>query len=200
MPDQTAEPRPSGSGPREDRSLTVTARNCILCALAAACLLWAQADDRRQIFREIDRSLQDLESISGLKAKKPIHYDLITKDKVNEFLKDRVKESSKPDEVRAEEITLKKLGFVPADFNLENRLSTCSPSRPRRSTITTKRSCSLTDWAPSTMPGIGSGPRTGACPRRSAFPSGALHQGRRQERRQRTGPHGRDGRAGRPGS
>src|SRR6266487_1387104 len=75
-------------------------------------------EDRRQIFREIDRSLQELTAITGLKAKKPIHYDLITRDKVNQFLKDRVKEAVKPEELRAEEITLKKLGFVPQDFNL----------------------------------------------------------------------------------
>src|SRR6059058_734363 len=72
-----------------------------------------QTDDRRQIFREIDRSLQELGAVSGLKAKKPIRYDLITRDKVNQFLKDRVKESVKPDDLRAEEMTLKKLGFVP---------------------------------------------------------------------------------------
>src|SRR5690348_8275956 len=78
------------------RSLAAAA----LLALVSLCLLWAQADDRRRIFQEIDRSLQDLASISGLKAKKPIHYDLITKDKVNEFLKERVKESAKADEVR----------------------------------------------------------------------------------------------------
>ena len=77
--------------------------NRALRALAAVCLLAAgAAQDRREIFLQIDRSLQDLASISGLKAKKVIHYDLITKDKVNEFLKDRVKESTKADEVRIE--------------------------------------------------------------------------------------------------
>ena len=97
--------------------------NRLLCTIAAICALAAaaaqQPEDRRQIFREIDRGIQELTAISGLKAKKPIRYDLITRDKVNEFLKERVKEAIKPEEVRAEEIKLKKLGFVPPDFNLE---------------------------------------------------------------------------------
>src|SRR3977135_525137 len=90
----------------------------IVCALAAGGAQ-DQTPARRQIFREIDRSLQELGAVSGLKAKKPIRYDLITRDKVNQFLKDRVKEAVKPEELRAEEITLKKLGFVPLDFDLE---------------------------------------------------------------------------------
>lgn len=61
----------------------------------------------------------DLATISGLKLHHPVPCDLITKDKVNEFLKKRVKESTTPEEIRAEELTLKKFGFVPQDFNLE---------------------------------------------------------------------------------
>ena len=61
----------------------------------------------------------ELATISGLKLHHPVPCDLITKDKVNEFLKKRVKEATTPDEIRAEELTLKKFGFVPADFNLE---------------------------------------------------------------------------------
>lgn len=42
----------------------------------------------------------------------------ITKAEVNKFLKDRVQEAAKPEDVRAEELTLKKFNFVPQDFNL----------------------------------------------------------------------------------
>lgn len=61
----------------------------------------------------------ELADISGLKLHHPVPCDFITRDKVNEFLKQRVKESSSPEEIRAEELTLKKFGFVPQDFNLE---------------------------------------------------------------------------------
>lgn len=44
--------------------------------------------------------------------------DFITKEKVNEFLKKRVKDTTTPEEIRAEELTLKKFGLVPPDFNL----------------------------------------------------------------------------------
>src|SRR5947208_9284824 len=126
--------------------------NPALLALAAVCLLAAgAAQDRREIFRQIDRSLQDLAAISGMKAKKPIRYDLITKDKVNEFLKDRVKESIKPEEVRAEEITLKKIGFVPPDFNLEKSTVDLMTEQAAAFYDYHRKKLFLTDWAPSAM-------------------------------------------------
>src|SRR6266571_4460389 len=129
--------------------------NRFLCTIAAICALAAaaaqQPEDRRQIFREIDRGIQELTAISGLKAKKPIRYDLITRDKVNEFLKERVKEAIKPEEVRAEEITLKKLGFVPPDFNLEKSTVDLLTEQAAAFYDYHKKKLFLTDWAPSAM-------------------------------------------------
>ena len=48
----------------------------------------------------------------------PVPCDFITKEKINEFLNKRVKDVAKPEEIRAEELTLKKFGLVPPDFDL----------------------------------------------------------------------------------
>ncbi len=61
----------------------------------------------------------ELAMISGMNLHHPVPCDLISKQKVNEFLKKRVKEATTPEEIRAEELTLKKFGFVPPDFDLE---------------------------------------------------------------------------------
>ena len=61
----------------------------------------------------------ELAVISGLKLRRPVPCDLISKEKVNEFLKKRVKEATTPEEIRAEELTLKKFGFAPPEFKLE---------------------------------------------------------------------------------
>jgi hypothetical protein len=130
-----------------NRALRVIAAVCVLAAGAAQ----DQPEDRRQIFGEIDRGLRELTGISGLKAKKRIRYDLITRDKVNQFLKDRVKESVKPDDLRAEEITLKKLGFVPPDFNLEKSTVDLLTEQAAAFYDYHKKKLFLTDWAPSGM-------------------------------------------------
>ena len=48
----------------------------------------------------------------------PVPCDFITKEKINEFLKKRVKDVASPEDIRAEELTLKKFGLVPQDFDL----------------------------------------------------------------------------------
>jgi hypothetical protein len=93
-------------------------------ALLLAAALWvfaarpAESDQSREIFQEIGRITAELARISGLQARRPVPYDLITKDKVNEFLNRRVKEVATPEEIRAEQLTLRKFGLVPADFDL----------------------------------------------------------------------------------
>jgi hypothetical protein len=122
-----------------------------LAALIAAVAVGAAQEERRQIFTEIEKSLQALKEITGLEAKKSIQYDLITRDKVNSFLKDRVKESVKPDELRAEELTLKKLGFAPPDFNLEKSTVDLLTEQAAAFYDYHKKKLFLTDWSPSAM-------------------------------------------------
>jgi hypothetical protein len=90
----------------------------VVAALAASCA-WAQSDPRAQkLCGEANSIALQLTTISGMKLRHPVPCDFITKEKINEFLKKRVKEVAKPEEIRAEELTLKKFGLVPPDFDL----------------------------------------------------------------------------------
>jgi hypothetical protein len=87
--------------------------------LACAALALAQTDPRaKELCGEANRIAQDLTKISGMPLHHPVPCDFITKEKINEFLNKRVKEVAKPEEIRAEELTLKKFGLVPQDFDL----------------------------------------------------------------------------------
>ncbi len=90
----------------------------LLCASAPGSRAGDAPDDREQ--KEILRALDELREVSGLRAKKPLRHEMIRRDQVAAFLKKRVKESVDPEQIRAEEITLKKFGLVPQDFNLES--------------------------------------------------------------------------------
>ena len=69
--------------------------------------------------QEIDSILQGLSSITGFHVRKHLPFQLVTRDEVNQYLKDQIKRSVKPEELRAEEATLRKFGFVPPDFDLK---------------------------------------------------------------------------------
>ena len=79
----------------------------------------AQQDPRaKQLCGEANQIAHELTEISGMPLHHPVPCDFITKEKINEFLKSRVKDVAKPEEIRAQELTLKKFGLVPPDFDL----------------------------------------------------------------------------------
>jgi hypothetical protein len=59
-----------------------------------------------------------LTAISGMKLHHPVPCAYITKEQINLFLNQRVKETETAEDQRAEELTLKKFGLVPQDFDL----------------------------------------------------------------------------------
>jgi len=67
----------------------------------------------------IDRTMAELAAVTGFQLHHPVTFQVLTRPEVNRFLQDRIKEAVKPAEIRAEELTLKKFGFVPADFDLK---------------------------------------------------------------------------------
>jgi hypothetical protein len=79
----------------------------------------AGTTEKPEVFSEIDEILADLSKITGLAAPKHVASDTISKDGLKAFLDARIKEVVKPEEIRAEEITLKRLGLVPNDFDLK---------------------------------------------------------------------------------
>jgi hypothetical protein len=68
---------------------------------------------------EINVMLGELSNITGFRIHKQLPFALITRDEVNQYLKEQIQQSVKPDEIRAEEVTLKKFGFAPPDFDLK---------------------------------------------------------------------------------
>jgi len=85
-------------------------------------LLWAAAATSAQpdaLAPEIDSLMAELTRITGLKPLQRVSWERIDKAQVKAYLEERIQNSVKPEEIRAEELTLKKFGFVPADFDLK---------------------------------------------------------------------------------
>lgn len=97
----------------------------LIALLAAIYLATGVAWHRAQAespFAEIDEIMNELSKITGLAQLKKVEYARIGKGEVKQFLEERVKEAVKPEEIRAEELVLRKFGFVPADFDLKKTM------------------------------------------------------------------------------
>jgi hypothetical protein len=88
-----------------------------------ALALWAQAPVQADpLAQEIGQITAELDRISGLRQLRPIDYERIPKAGVKAFLERRIQEALKPEQIRTEELALKKLGFVPPDFDLKKTI------------------------------------------------------------------------------
>jgi len=72
----------------------------------------------QELFTNIGHIKEGLSAITGLAFKRDVPYALISKDQLRQYLEKRLHETMKPEDTRAEELTLKMLGLVPADFDL----------------------------------------------------------------------------------
>ncbi len=70
------------------------------------------------VFRQIDSIVQTLAEITGLSEMHPVLYGRMSKRQLRHFLDKRIKKSLKPEEIYADELALKMLGFVPENFDL----------------------------------------------------------------------------------
>ena len=120
-----------------------------LVLLFGAAAAQSVRDESRAIFAEIDRTVRELAKISALDLRKPVASDLISKEKVNEFLKKKVKEVSTPEELRAEELTLKKFGLVPPDFDLAKTTVDVLTEQAAAFYDYHAKKLYITDWTPS---------------------------------------------------
>jgi len=93
-------------------------RRRILLALAAA-LATLAADSRHPLFDQIDGITRTLSEITGFEMRQKVPYAMISRGELRAFLERRIREEIKPEEIRIEEMLLKKFGLVPADFDLK---------------------------------------------------------------------------------
>lgn len=84
-----------------------------------ALLAPAQAPSQTQdLFASIGRIKDGLSAITGLPFKHDVPYALINKDQLRMYLEQRLHDTMKPEDVRIQELALKMLGLIPADFDL----------------------------------------------------------------------------------
>ncbi len=70
-------------------------------------------------FTEIDSIVKTLAEITGLTEKHAVPYGRMSKRQLRQFLNKRIKKTLKPDEIRADELSLKMFGLVPQNFDLK---------------------------------------------------------------------------------
>jgi hypothetical protein len=89
-----------------------------LLAVSSLLCVFAARQSDPQVFDQIDSIVKSLSGITGLSEKHSVPYGRISKRQLRQFLTKRIKKTLKPEEIYADELSLKMFGLVPANFDL----------------------------------------------------------------------------------
>jgi hypothetical protein len=105
----------------------------------------------KELFSQIDQMLASLGEIMGLKVLKPIERSLLTRDEINQLVAKRISEEVKQEDVRLDELFLKKFGLVDDDFDLVRQLTDVLTEQATALYDFKTRTMYLATWTPEDM-------------------------------------------------
>ena len=100
---------------------------------------------------EIDSILRQLSAITGFRVRRRLPFQLITREQVNAYVKNQIRHSVRPKDIYAEELSLKKLGFVPAEFDLRQTTIDLLTEQAAAFYDFHQKKLFISDWAASSM-------------------------------------------------
>jgi hypothetical protein len=100
---------------------------------------------------EINTILHQLSDITGFRIRRQLPFQLITREQINTYIKSQIKHSVRPKDIFAEELSLKKLGFVPADFNLRQTTIDLLTEQAAAFYDFHQKKLFISDWAAASM-------------------------------------------------
>ncbi len=92
----------------------------VVVSLTASALLFARPkSNKNAVFDHINGIVNTLSEITGLPEKHPVPYGWMNKRQLRQFISKRIKKTLHPEEIYADEVSLKMFGLVPQDFDLK---------------------------------------------------------------------------------
>src|SRR5579872_4709478 len=96
---------------------------------------------------EINGILRELSEITGFAIHRELPFSSVTREQVNQYLKEQIKETVKPAEIQAEEVSLKMLGYVPENFDLRQTTIKILTEQAAAFYDFHRRKLFISDWA-----------------------------------------------------
>lgn len=124
---------------------------CLASFVALASPPQITPDQERELFSRIDGMLATVSEITGLKVTRPVPRAIISREKIREYIEQRMAETLTPEEIRGQEILLKKFGFVEQDFDLKAQTVDLLTEQAAAFYDFKQKKLYLASWTPSAM-------------------------------------------------
>jgi hypothetical protein len=95
-------------------------RRAILLVICLVALVGGAQNSSPSQHSDVQGALAELSSITGLPVLRKVSFDKLGRAGLKQYLEDRIKEEVKPEEIRIDELALKRFGLVPDEFDLKS--------------------------------------------------------------------------------
>lgn len=109
------------------------------------------SEQEKALFSRVDQIFHDVSGLMGLKIRRPVPRAVISREKIRQYIEDRMAESMPPEDIRIQEIVLKKFGFIPHDFDLKAETVDLLTEQAAAFYDYKQRKLYLASWTPTDM-------------------------------------------------
>ncbi len=112
----------------------------------------ASSPDKRtaalEALEQVDALLQQAGQITGLSVQHPVKSGIVTKEQVQSYIQQHLKEDSTSQQLHAQEVALKQFGLLPADFELKTFLVKLLTEQATAYYDHQRKQFYIADWTP----------------------------------------------------
>ena len=101
-----------------------------------------------EALEQVDALLQQAGQITGLSVRHPVKSGIVTKEQIQSYIQQHLKEDSTSHQLRAQEVALKEFGLLPADFALKTFLVKLLTEQATAYYDHQRKQFYIADWTP----------------------------------------------------
>jgi hypothetical protein len=121
---------------------------CVLCAICAPVLAQDNRSAAEQALAAVDEIIVQVSKITGLKIKEPVKSAVVSREQIRGYIQERMRQTTTPERLRAQQVALQKFGLLPPGFQLEQFVVDLLAEQATAYYDPRRKQFYLSDWAP----------------------------------------------------
>jgi len=121
---------------------------CVICAICEPVFAQDNRSAAEQALAAVDGIILQVSKITGLKIKEPVKSAVVSREQIRGYIQERMKQTSTPERLHAQQVALQKFGLLPGGFQLEQFVVDLLAEQATAYYDPRRKQFFLSDWAP----------------------------------------------------
>ncbi len=121
---------------------------CVLCVICGPLFAQDNRSAAEQALAAVDEIILQVAKITGLKIKEPVKSAVVSREQIRGYIQERMKQTTTPERLHAQQVALQKFGLLPSGFQLETFVVDLLAEQATAYYDPRRKMFFLSDWAP----------------------------------------------------